>query len=95
MTLKSQEQNTGIKSPDIEKLKAYLIDTLARDLEVNPPNPLRRDDEVRERLNQIYDHMNLRLGETIRTQVIRDVLDNVLGYGPIQPFLEDIIPAWD
>jgi pilus assembly protein CpaF len=31
----------------------------------------------------------LRLADTLRQQIFRDVLDDLLGYGPIQPLLED------
>jgi pilus assembly protein CpaF len=44
---------------------------------------------VLERLKGIYDQTKLQLPEDIRSQIYKEVLDELLGYGPIQPLLED------
>jgi pilus assembly protein CpaF len=40
-------------------------------------------------LGQIYNQTNLNLPETLRQQLFRDVLDDLVGYGPIQHLLDD------
>jgi len=79
----------SIQSPEKEKIKAYLIGTLSQDLEESPPPANQRRQFIIDRLKVIYGKTELKLSETLRLQIFRDVLDELLGYGPIQPLLED------
>jgi pilus assembly protein CpaF len=83
-----------IASPSIQrdemlKLKAYLINSVSRELEANPPAA----NEYREALNHMlleaYAQTRLQLPATLRDQLFHDILDEMLGYGPIQPLLDD------
>jgi pilus assembly protein CpaF len=69
------------------KVKHYMIELLSRELETNSP-PLERRNEV---LTQMLDELftRLPLPETVRQQVRYDVLNEFVGYGPIQPLLDD------
>ena len=78
-----------LPASDIEKLKTYLISTLQRELEAAVPPNDRRSQSVNQRLVEIYNHTQLRLDENTRDQVFGEVLEQVIGYGPIQPFLDD------
>ena len=78
-----------LPAADIEKLKTYLISTLQRELEAAVPPNDRRSQSINQRLVEIYNHTQLRLDENTRDQVFGEVLEQVIGYGPIQPFLDD------
>jgi pilus assembly protein CpaF len=89
MTLTSQQPSSRSTKPDLEKVKVYLVNSLTRELEENPPPLHRRREFITQKLNQVYGQTQLKLADTLRQQVFRDVLDDLLGYGPIQPLLDD------
>lgn len=82
----SQPQQASI---DLEKVKNYLITNLNQELEANPLPEHIRQQEVTKRLQEIYNRTRLQLPENIRLQIFRDVTNELLGYGPIQPLLDD------
>jgi pilus assembly protein CpaF len=78
-----------MQGPDLAKLKAYLIHSVSRELEMSsPPVDVRRK-VILERLAEAYAHTRLQLPESLRLQIFKDIEDDLLGYGPIQPLLED------
>ncbi len=83
-------QNQRAKTPDIAKVKAYLVNSLSRELESKPPPESQRREIVTQLLEQVYAQTKLALPATIRIQMFRDILDEFLGYGPIQPLLDDV-----
>ncbi|MFN2232872.1 MAG: hypothetical protein ACK2U1_01500, partial [Anaerolineales bacterium] len=85
MTLTTQHTSSRSPKPDLEKVKVYLVNSLTRELEENPPPLHRRREFITQKLNQVYGQTQLKLADTLRQQVFRDVLDDLLGYGPIQP----------
>jgi pilus assembly protein CpaF len=78
-----------LTSADLVKLKYFLIENISRAMEGEALPVARRRDFVLERLKGIYGQTKLQLPEDIRNQVFKEVLDELLGYGPIQPLLED------
>lgn len=74
---------------EIEKLKIYLNSTLNQELEGETPPEGQRREVITQQLNEIYKHTRLKLPEDIRAKIFKEVLDEMLGYGPIQPLLED------
>lgn len=74
---------------DIEKIRSHLINTLTVDLETDPPPEYERQQAIKQRLGEIYNQTRLKLPDSLRRSIFRNVLDELLGYGPIQPFLED------
>jgi len=78
-----------LNAPDIAKLKTYLVSSIQRELEGNPPPPQQRREVIENLLEQSYANTKLNLPSTLREQIFRDILDDLLGYGPIQPLLED------
>lgn len=89
MTNPVKTDQSQIRSPEVEKIKSFLIGTLIQDLEENPPPPNQRRQIIIDKLKVIYAKTELKLPEALRLQIFRDVLDELLGYGPIQPLLED------
>ena len=78
-----------LTAADMIKLKKFLIDTIARALEGEALPSASRREFVLERLKGIYEQTKLQLPEDVRNHIYKEVLDELLGYGPIQPLLED------
>ena len=84
MTLPNQPQ-----SVDLDKVKAYLIQSLTQEFENNPPPIKNRQQAAYKTLEEVYKKTNLNLAQSLRAQLFRDVLDDMLGYGPIQSLLDE------
>jgi pilus assembly protein CpaF len=83
---RAQSQQAAV---DLNKVKTYLINAITRDLEANPVSVNKRAEAVEESLVRAYQQTRLSLAESLRAQVFHDVKDELLGYGPIQPLLDD------
>lgn len=79
----------GISMPDIGKLKAFIIDNLSRELEASNPPFDHRAEFIKQKLTEIYGRLRVNVPETIRQQINHEVLNEFVGYGPIQPLLDD------
>ena len=79
----------SMNSPEIIKLKQHLLNIVARELETNPPTYRERDAYVRKVLQQALASLKVKLPGTIQQQIVRDILDDILGFGALQPLLED------
>ncbi|MBC8506732.1 MAG: CpaF family protein [Anaerolineales bacterium] len=77
------------QSVDLEKVKSYLIQSLTQEFESNPPPIKQRQQAAYKMLEEAYARTNLNLAQSLRAQLFRDVLDDLLGYGPIQSLLDE------
>lgn len=73
--------------PELAKLKLYLMTNLANELGSVQTDGLRG--QIESRLEALYGRLKLQLPEPVRQQVFKEVLNELVGYGPIQPMLED------
>lgn len=78
-----------LSSADLARLKKYLIETVSRSLEGIEIDPIQKKGVVRERLNALLEQMPVPLPADVRKELIEVVLNDVVGYGPIQPLLDD------
>ena len=74
--------------PDILRLKSYLTTALRQEMEANPPAAGALRQSVTEMLEKITQRARLNLDDRLRQGLFREILDEVIGYGPIQPFLD-------
>ncbi|MCJ7584323.1 MAG: CpaF family protein [Anaerolineales bacterium] len=79
----------GLAAPDYTKLKSYLLTAIARELEAANPPPDQRRAVISKTLAESYAQTRLQLSDSIREKLFQDIRDDILGYGPIQPFLDD------
>ncbi len=79
----------GFSAADLLKLKRFIIDSLTRELEAESPPLERRQAFIDQKLADIFGRLPTNLPDSIRQQVTREVINDVLGYGPIQPLLDD------
>jgi len=80
---------TRLTSADILKFKRYLIENVGRSMEGEELQIGDRRELLIQRLNDVYTQLKVNLPEDIRNQIFHDILDELTGYGPIQPLLED------
>ncbi len=77
------------RTADIAKLKEYLMNAISRELENNPPTSSDHRQVIAQVLEQAYQANRLNLPATLRDQLFHDILDDMTGFGPLQPLLED------
>ncbi len=74
---------------DLAKLKVHLINNITRTMEANPPPPREHRQTIIRYLEQAYQSTKLKLSGTIKDQLFHEILDEMLGFGPLQPLLDD------
>src|SRR5512133_428953 len=80
---------TRLTSADLLKFKHYLIENVGRSMEGQDLELGDKTEFMTQRLNEVYAQVKVSLHEDIRKQIFHDILDELTGYGPIQPLLED------
>ena len=80
---------TRLTSADLLKFKHYLIENVGRSMEGEQLQLGDRTEFMKQRLQEVYVQTKVALPEDIRTQVFHDILDELTGFGPIQPLLDD------
>lgn len=89
MTALSRSIDAHLQAPEIAKLKTYLVGIISRELDKRPVSHDQRQQVVQTMLEQAYERTKVQLPPTARSQLFKDITDEVLGYGPIQQFLDD------
>lgn len=74
---------------NMAKLKDYLINVVSRDFDQITISADNRNTAVEESLNKAYERTGLKLPEMMRLKLFHDILDELVGYGPIQYLLDD------
>lgn len=78
-----------MRGPELAKLKAYIVNFISHELENQPPSAADRRKVVDDLMQQAYASTRLSLPTTLRDQLFHDILDDILGFGPLQPLLDD------
>ena len=79
----------GASIPDYARLREYLITTVTQDFGGIDLLPEKRRLFIEDRLKEILVRAKLTISDSIQARLIRDILDEVTGYGPIQLLLDD------
>ncbi len=77
------------RAPELSKLKTYLINAISREMEMRPLQAGERETAIRQILQEAYASTKVQLPNTLREQLFHDILDELLGFGPLQPLLDD------
>lgn len=80
---------TRLTSADLLKFKRYLVESISRSMEGEMLQLGDRNEILRQRLNEAYVQTKVSLPEDIRMQIFNEILDEMTGFGPIQPLLDD------
>ncbi|MEW6178582.1 MAG: CpaF family protein [Chloroflexota bacterium] len=81
----SPSQHAG----ELARLKSHLINLISRELENNPRLTDDRRKVVSQLLHQAYNGLKINLPITLRDQLFREIMDELLGFGILQPLLDD------
>lgn len=78
------------QSVDLVKVKNFLITSLNKAMDgLEKLSPEQRRRAVHQNLAQVYSRTGLQLADGVREKLFQDVLDELSGFGPIQPLLDD------
>ncbi len=80
---------TRLTSADLLKFKRYLVENISRSLEGETFQLGDRTEIIKQHLNEAYVQTKVSLPEDIRKQIYNEILDEMTGFGPIQPLLDD------
>ena len=89
MTVSAGNSFIDTSAPDFTKLREYLISSVMQDLNEADIKPEKRNQVVRERLAEALARTKLTLSDSIRNLLLKDILAEITGYGPLQPLLDD------
>jgi len=82
-------QAAAAKNPEISKLKMYLMGVIARELEQRSIPVNERRQAITQIMQQAYQGTKLQLPTSLRDQIFHEIMDEMLGFGPLQPLLDD------
>jgi pilus assembly protein CpaF len=80
---------SGLTSQDLIRLKKYLAEGLGRALEMEGVPSAQRTTFVQKNIGLIYEQTKLKIPEDLKKQIFDQVLNDILGFGPIQILLDD------
>ena len=89
MTSPNSLTSGRLTSQDLIRLKKYLADNLMRALESEGITVEQRAAFVKQNIVHVYEQTQLKLPDDLRKQIFDQVLNDLLGFGPIQSLLED------
>jgi pilus assembly protein CpaF len=78
-----------LQDPNLIKLKTYLINIVAREFNAAFASSAERTAQINAALVKAYEQTGVKLPESIRLELFHDILDDLIGFGPIQGLLED------
>jgi len=74
---------------DLIRLKKYLADNLMRALESEGISVDLRPTFIKQNIIHVYEQTQLKLPDDLRKEIFEQVLNDLLGFGPIQSLLDD------
>ncbi len=80
---------SSLNPVELRKLKTYLINIVSREMDSKEVTPAEYREAVSQLLQQAYQQSRVQLSTPVREQLFHDILDDLLGYGPLQPLLDD------
>lgn len=78
-----------LNTPELIKLKAFLINSISREMESRQVAYADQREAAAQIMQQAYLATKINLPPTLREQLFHDILDEMLGFGPLQPLLDD------
>lgn len=89
MTMSDKNASANRITPDYTELRNYLLATVIQGLSGTDLVPENRQQVVEARLSEALSQMKLTLSDSNRKYLLYYILDEISGYGPLQPLLED------
>ncbi len=89
MTQPSLSNVSRFTAEDLAHLKRFMIDLLSRGIESEGISSEQRGDFVKLHIKSVYEQARVHLPDDVQRGIFQDVLNDMMGYGPIQPLLDD------
>ena len=83
------KSQTSLPASKLNELKNYLINIIAREMETRQVEDSQRRQTIAKLLQQAYQSTQVNLSGTLRDQLFHDIMDELLGFGPLQSLLDD------
>ncbi len=80
---------TRNRSQELARLRSYLVAAITNELGANPPPPDQHRQAVETIYTQLCANLKVQLPDNQRQWLFHQVLNELVGYGPIQIYLED------
>jgi pilus assembly protein CpaF len=74
---------------DLIRLKKFLADNLMRALEMESIPAAQRNTFVQQNITKIFEQTQIKLPEDVKKEIFKQTLNDLLGFGPLQPLLDD------
>jgi pilus assembly protein CpaF len=82
-------ERTNLTAPELTKLKNYLMGIVSREIDARQVNAADRQNVAQQIMEQAYQSTRLTLSTPVRDQIFHEVINDLLGYGVLQPLLDD------
>lgn len=89
MSIPTPGNSQRLTGQDLIRLKKYLADHLSRALEMEGIPAAQRAAFLKQNIMRVYEQTQLKLPDDVKNEMFRQVFNDLLGYGPIQPLLDD------
>jgi pilus assembly protein CpaF len=89
MTSLNSSTQGRLTGQDLIRLKKYLADNLMRALESEGISVDLRPTFIKQNIIHVYEQTQLKLPDDLRKEIFEQVLNDLLGFGPIQSLLDD------
>jgi len=80
--------SSTISNP-LRDLKRRITNEVVSELETMNPARDQRSKVVAQLLGNVYGNLKIKLDESARDHLLHEIMNDILGYGPIQPLLDD------
>ncbi|MFN2435969.1 MAG: CpaF family protein, partial [Desulfotignum sp.] len=74
---------------DINRIKYQLIDMVAQIMDNDPALVDENRQAITGFLEQTYQELNPEFSDSVKTRLFKEILDELVGFGPLQPLLDD------
>jgi pilus assembly protein CpaF len=78
-----------LQDPNLIKLKNYLINAVSREFNSVSSSATERESLLKGALDKAYEQTEVKLPNSLRQELFHDILDELIGFGPIQGLLDD------
>jgi pilus assembly protein CpaF len=79
----------SLSAEHLRKLKGYLLDEAVKALAAETNKLKDQENVIREALEQAYTRTKLQIADSERTQLFAEITSGLIGFGPLQPLLDD------
>jgi len=89
MTPESTQHQGSFSDQELEKIRQYFTQNLMRKLDSRPQKGVVTRDDLVVYLEEIFQESDLKVSDGFKKDLFKEVIDEVQGFGPIQPLLDD------